>query len=29
LRHDHDRVTETLLTLALSRTTPTMAHQGQ
>ena len=29
LRHDHDRVTETLLTLALSRTSPTMAHLGK
>jgi len=29
LRHDHDRVTEALLTLALSRPTPTLAHQGQ
>ena len=29
LRHDHDRVTETLLTLALSRTAQPLAHQGK
>ncbi len=27
LRHDHDRVTETLLALGLSRTTPALAHR--
>lgn len=29
LRHDHDRVTERLLALALSRVTPPLAHQNQ
>ena len=29
LRHDYDRVTETLLSLALSRVTPALAHQDQ
>jgi uncharacterized cofD-like protein len=29
LRHDHDRVTESLLTLALSRVAPALEHQGQ
>ena len=29
LRHDHDRVTETLLALALSRASPALAHQSQ
>ena len=28
LRHDHDRVTEALLALALSRSAPTLAHQS-